>query len=119
MEKNTDGTKSPYYIYLKSREVFAFAGIWDVWKDVEGVEFKSYAIITTTPNELMAKIHTRMPVILAKDDEDIWTSPDIEESVFGALLKPYMHQDMDMYRISSRVNSPANDDAEILQEIKE
>jgi putative SOS response-associated peptidase YedK len=114
--KNADGTKTPFFIHLKSRDTFAFAGIWDVWKDVEGVEFKSYAIITTTPNEKMAKIHTRMPVILSKADEDIWTDPVADVSVLQALLKPYGDDDMDMYRISSRVNSPANDDAEITKE---
>ncbi|MBP9814545.1 SOS response-associated peptidase [Candidatus Woesebacteria bacterium] len=114
--KNADGTKTPFFIHLKSRDTFAFAGIWDVWKDVEGVEFKSYAIITTTPNEKMAHIHTRMPVILSKADEDIWTDPIADVSVLQALLKPYGDDDMDMYRISSRVNSPANDDAEITKE---
>lgn len=117
--KNADGTKTPFFIHLKSRELFSFAGIWDVWKDVEGVEFKSYAIITTVPNDSMAKIHTRMPVILAKEDEDTWTEPEFHEKELGALLKPYADHEMQMYTISSRVNSPKNDDEDILKEVSE
>ena len=117
--KNADGTKTPFFIHLKSRESFAFAGIWDVWKDVEGVEFKSYAIITTTPNDSMATIHTRMPVILSVADEAVWTDPTSDMSQLDTLLKPYANQDMSMYKISSRVNSPANDDSDLLKEVQE
>ena len=117
--KNKDGTKTPFFIHLNSREVFSLAGIWDVWKDVEGVEFKSYAIITTTPNESMAKIHTRMPVILAKDSEIIWTDHESGDSDLEPLMKPYVNSEMSMYTISSRVNSPSNDDAEITAPVLE
>lgn len=115
--RNTDGTKTPFFIHLKSREVFSFAGIWDVWKDVEGKEFKSYAIITTTPNETMAKIHTRMPVILLKENEDIWTDATTSQDDLIKLLRPYDTADTAVYVISSRVNSPANDDKDILKPV--
>lgn len=117
--KNEDGTKTPYFIHLLSRELFAFAGIWDVWKDVEGVEFKSYAIITTTPNDLMSKIHTRMPVILSKSDEDAWVDPIVDSTSLDGLLRPYPNDEMTMYKISPRVNNPANDDSDILKELRD
>ena len=64
--KATSSGKAPYFIHLKHEKIFAFAGLYDIWKDVEGKEFHSFAIITTSPNEIMQPIHTRMPVILSK-----------------------------------------------------
>jgi putative SOS response-associated peptidase YedK len=116
-QKQEDGTKQPYFIHLKSREQFSFAGIWDVWKDAEGKEFKSYAIITTTPNKMMSEIHTRMPVILAKDDEDVWTEADTPIEVLEKLLTSYPNDEMTSYRISTLVNSPANDSPEVLKKV--
>src|SRR5258708_26621853 len=57
-------TKTPHFIHLKTREPFAFAGLWDEWHSPDGSEIRSCTIITTEPNELMAPIHDRMPVIL-------------------------------------------------------
>lgn len=99
-QKHDDGTKQPYFIHLKSREVFAFAGIWDCWKDVEGKEFKTYSIVTCPPNAVMASIHTRMPVILAQADEDRWVSADTDLAVLTAIMKPYPDHDMFVKRIS-------------------
>jgi putative SOS response-associated peptidase YedK len=99
-QKHEDGTKQPYFIHLKSRDVFAFAGLWDSWKDVEGKEFRTYTIVTCEPNDTMAPIHTRMPVILAKEDEEVWTTVDADLSEVTKLMKPYRDDDMITERIT-------------------
>jgi len=70
--QGTRPPKTPYYVYLKSGELFALAGLWDTWKQPDGKFLESFTIITTEPNELMRPIHRRMPVILHRDDEENW-----------------------------------------------
>jgi len=96
------GLKTPYRIMLKNEDVFAFAGIFDIWHDTI-----SCSIATTEPNKLMEKIHIRMPVILQKKDEKRWLESEPEEAL--KLLKPYDVNKMKMYEVSSQINSPAND----------
>jgi len=68
-------TKVPYLIRLKSGQPYAFAGLWEHWQSPDGSEINSAAIITTSPNELMASIHNRMPVILPVDAYAKWLDP--------------------------------------------
>ncbi len=81
--RKKDKEKTPFLIKLDERELFNFAGLYDVWRDAEGKEFKTYTIITCPPNKFMEPIHDRMPVIINKDDEDNWLG-EYEER----LLKP-------------------------------
>ena len=116
--KQTASVKVPYFIHLKHEPMFAFAGLYDVWTDAEGKEFKSFAIITTTPNDLMQPIHTRMPVILRKADEEAWISPgetDIDKLLH--LLKPYPSEQMEAYPVSTAVNRPMNDDPDVIKPV--
>ena len=64
--------KQPYAFELSAGGMFAFAGLWDAWKNSAGHWLQSYAIVTTEANELMSRIHPRMPVILHKRDYDRW-----------------------------------------------
>jgi putative SOS response-associated peptidase YedK len=96
--------------------MFAFAGLYDIWKDAEGKEFKSFTIITTTPNELMQSIHSRMPVILPKEHEEVWLAPEeTNTEKLLKLLKPYSSNQMEAYSVSTAVNRPGNDNAEIIK----
>ncbi|MBN1870415.1 MAG: SOS response-associated peptidase [Candidatus Omnitrophica bacterium] len=106
-----DGKKSPYRIMMKDEGVFAFAGIWDLWGEKEKGIY-SCSIITTESNRLLKGIHERMPVILPQDKEDAWLSEIGIEDV-KRLLKPYDDKEMDAYEISTLVNSPKNDSADI------
>ncbi len=86
--------KQPYAFTLASGEPFAFAGLWDRWKDPAGGQLESYTIITTVPNVLTAMVHDRMPVILRPQDYDFWLArPDANEPAppleLLALLRPY------------------------------
>jgi putative SOS response-associated peptidase YedK len=112
------GTKVniPHFIRLKDGKPFAFAGLWERWQSADGSEVRSVTIITTQPNELMAPIHNRMPVILPPDFYADWleTSPRQASDLQG-LLVPYPANEMIAYPVSTLVNSPANDRLECIQ----
>src|SRR5215467_8034871 len=75
-EWKRDGkSKQPYCFEMVAREVFAFAGLWDRWRAPDGTSLETCAILTTTPNKLLADIHDRMPVILAPGSYDSWLDP--------------------------------------------
>jgi putative SOS response-associated peptidase YedK len=114
--KEADGkNKTPMYARLKSGEPFAMAGLWDVWKTPDGESRRTCTIITTEPNEMMAPIHNRMPVILPRDLETDWLDNSLEALALLALLKPYAADQMQVYPVSKRVNAPANDEPALVQ----
>ncbi|HEY9113420.1 MAG TPA: SOS response-associated peptidase [Bacteroidales bacterium] len=108
--------KTPFRIFLKTTELFAMAGIWETWKDAEGKPINSFSIITTTPNSLMEKLHNRMPVILATENEAAWLNEN-DVDTLKKLLIPFDSDKMDAYPVSTKVNSPANNNEEIIQQI--
>jgi putative SOS response-associated peptidase YedK len=92
--------------------IFAFAGIWDQWKNPEGQLVETCSIITTTPNALCAAVHDRMPVIMADEAYDLWLDPGFQKTdAVCDLLKPFNTALMQRYEVSSRVNLVKNDDA--------
>jgi putative SOS response-associated peptidase YedK len=103
-------TKVPHFIHMQDRRPFAFAGLWDHWNSPDGSLVKSCTIITTEPNELMATLHNRMPVILKPADYARWLDPAPRppESL-APLLKAYPAGEMAAHPVSTLVNSPAND----------
>ncbi|MBC8457815.1 MAG: SOS response-associated peptidase, partial [Deltaproteobacteria bacterium] len=112
-KKNT--TKTPYRIVLKSGAPFAMAGIWEKWVSGDGEIIHSFSIITTEPNELMASIHNRMPVILLPENEKMWLD-DTSEDLLQNLLTPYPAGLMNAFPVSKLVNSPKNDTEEVIIE---
>lgn len=112
----TERGKIPHRILLKSEEPFAFAGLWDEWLDRSTGELHpTFTIVTTEPNELMAKLHNRMPVILPSPEaEHAWLADDLSPAAHQQLLVPYDTNLMREYVITTRVNSPAHNDAEVL-----
>jgi len=115
--RKTSQGKQPFYIRLHGGELFAFAGLYDVGRDAEGNELYSYTIITTKPNDVVASIHNRMPVILQRDDEDTWLSKNADPEQLRALLAPYPADAMEAYTVSRAVNNPANESAELMQPV--
>ena len=102
--------KTPHYIQLAGGEPIGFAGLYDIWRD----EVVSCTILTTVPNDLMATLHDRMPVILSPDDYDRWLDPGITDpDEVQDLLKPYPGE-MHAHPVSSAVNSPRNNSPELL-----
>jgi putative SOS response-associated peptidase YedK len=109
----TGKTKQPYCFEVNGGELFAFAGLWDGWKDASGKWIKTCSILTTTPNALTSPVHDRMPVILDPDGYDLWLDPGMRDvSAASELLKPYDARLMRCYPVSTRINQVANDDQE-------
>jgi putative SOS response-associated peptidase YedK len=108
-------TKVPHLIHLRSGEPFAFAGLWERWQSPEGSEVLSTTIITTEPNELMASIHNRMPVILPRTAYARWleTTPRFPADLQDMLV-PYPAVEMEAYPVSTLVNNPAYDRPEVI-----
>ena len=103
--------KVPHLTRMKGDQVFAFAGLWERWKSPEGEAVETCTIITGQ-NEVAASIHDRMPVILAADAIDLWLSPTLAPEIAVALLEPFSAAEIEAIPVSTRVNSPRNDDPE-------
>ncbi len=115
--RKTTPPKQPYAIGMKDGSPFGLAAIWENWKHPEtGAFIRTFCIITCPANEMIAAIHDRMPVILAPEAYDRWLSP-IEPDP-SDLLKPYASEAMRMWPISTRVNTPRNDDPSLLEPIE-
>jgi putative SOS response-associated peptidase YedK len=111
--RKTGKTKLPYCFEVNDGELFAFAGLWDRWKDPNGTWLRSCSILTTTPNVVTSAVHDRMPVILDPDCYDLWLDPGMHDArVVSDLLKPYNARLMRSYPVSTRVNQANNDDPE-------
>lgn len=112
----TAAGKVPHRILLQSEEPFAFAGLWDEWLDRQTGELRpTFTIITTEPNELMAPIHNRMPVILqGREAEHAWLSDTLSLPDHQHLLQPFPAQLMREYTVTTRVNSPAHNAPDLL-----
>jgi putative SOS response-associated peptidase YedK len=112
--QKTDSGKQPFYIHMEDGSPFAFAGLWEDWKN--GEEIRSCAIITTDANDLMSEIHHRMPVILPPENYGAWLDPDFDEKEpLTALLKPYPSDEMEAYAVSRRVNKPSNNEPSVVE----
>jgi putative SOS response-associated peptidase YedK len=98
--------------------VFAFAGLWDRWRDPKNNILETCTILTTRPNSLVADVHDRMPAILDPDDYGRWLDPGITKSeVVLDCLVPFDASLMRKYLVSPRVNRPENDDEECAREV--
>jgi len=111
--RRTAVSKQPHCFEVNAGELFAFAGLWDGWKDPEGNWIRTCSILTTTPNSVTATVHDRMPVILAPDSYDLWLDPGMTDAqIVSELLKPCDAKSMRSYPVSMRINHVANDDEE-------
>jgi len=110
--------KYPSYFYLKDRELFGFAGIYNNFQDAKGKNFYTFAILTCPPNKTVKKVHHRMPVILDKVDEDLWLDPENKDfEKLYSLLRPYPEDDIKFHPVSKQVNNPREDDKKLTDPI--
>lgn len=112
--------KQPYYITLQDQKPFAFAGLWENWVGPDGSALESCTILTTEANELMAQLHTRMPVILDPADYALWLgeegdTPKEQLGLLMHLLRPYPSEQMTAWPVSKYVNSPSNEGADCIE----
>jgi putative SOS response-associated peptidase YedK len=105
--------KQPFCFEVDEGGLFAFAGLWERWRDPSGQWVKSCSILTTTPNAVTATVHDRMPVILHPDSYDLWLDPGMQNiAAISELLRPYDAVLMRYFPVSTRINHVANDDEE-------
>jgi putative SOS response-associated peptidase YedK len=108
-ERRSDGSKLPHYIHAADGSPLAFAGLWGSWRDQEGGRITSCTIITTDPNELVGRLHDRMPVVLAKGDWDRWLDPGFgDPETLRATLRPPPSEALAEHAVSSLVNDVKN-----------
>lgn len=103
--------KQPFHIHRKDRQPFAFAGLWARWKPKDGGDpLDTFTILTTESNATIRPLHDRMPVILPRDQFDLWLDPTVEDrALLEPLLKPFDPDALELTPVSRTVNSPAND----------
>jgi putative SOS response-associated peptidase YedK len=107
--------KQPYAIAMKDRSPFGIAALWENWKETTiGEWIRTFVVLTTPSNDLVGRIHDRMPAILKPANYERWLGlePDPHD-----LLVPFPSELMTMWPISKRANSPDNDDERLLEEI--
>lgn len=115
--KTVGKAKQPYYISLKSGAPLAMGGLWESWKASDGTLLRSACIITTGPNEVMAPIHERMPVILAPEHWQAWLNAPAE--TIAGLVAPYAAADgLQAWPVSRRVSKTQDDDAGLLEPVE-
>ena len=103
------------YFTLQDKEPFAFAGLWDTWKNPEGEMIRTCTIITTNANELVTPVHDRMPVILPVEARDEWLNSSIHDQPFLlSLLQPFPADAMAVREVSKKVNNAHYDNAELI-----
>jgi SOS response associated peptidase (SRAP) len=103
--------KQPFCFEVSGGELFAFAGLWERWKDAAGKVVETCSILTTHPNAVTSPVHDRMPVILNADGYDAWLDPGLQDvNAVSEILKPHDARLMRCYPVSARVNRVANDD---------
>jgi putative SOS response-associated peptidase YedK len=111
--KRTAASKQPFCFEVNDGALFAFAGLWDGWKNAEGQWVKTCSILTTVPNAVTSAVHDRMPVILDRENYDLWLDLGMTNvQVIFELLKPYDARFMRSYPVSTRINHVANDGEE-------
>jgi putative SOS response-associated peptidase YedK len=111
--------RQPYNFGLKDEGLFAFAGLWDRWRTASGDLLETCTILTTAPNPLAREVHDRMPVILRREDYDLWLdSRTTNPSRLGHLLRPFDAVAMRKYPVTTRVGNPAFDNPECVREAR-
>jgi putative SOS response-associated peptidase YedK len=104
-QKKGSGAKQPFYFSMKDNSIFAFAGLWESWQDIE-----TCTILTTSANELLKPIHERMPVIVKPKDYDVWLDPIVERTdVLAPIFEPFAFNQMVATAVSTAVNKPSVD----------
>ena len=116
--KKAGAGKQPYFFHRRDDELFAFAGLWEAWKSPEGEHIQTCTIITTEANEVSADFHHRMPVVLRQQDESLWLNPAAPMAELFDMLIPYPDDNLEIYPVSRAVNSPANDNEEMVFKVE-
>jgi putative SOS response-associated peptidase YedK len=116
--KKTATGKQPYAIGLKGGGLMALAGLWETWRSAAGERVRSFAIITTSPNELCAELHNRMPVVLKPEVWPEWLGEEpTDEARLKSLLAAYPSDEMICWPVSARVGNVKNNDPSLIEPV--
>jgi putative SOS response-associated peptidase YedK len=116
--KHEGGKKIPIYVHLKNGKPFGMAGLYNLWTSPAGEQVCTGTIVTTEANDIVRPYHDRMPAITSQDNVGIWLDPSVhDEGKLLPMLKPFPDDELDLYEVSTRVNSPKNDTIENIQRI--
>lgn len=120
-QKRRGGSKQPFYIHRADGEPIALAGLWESWTNRDNGEvLETFTILTTTANDAIAALHDRMPVIVEPEDFQRWLDPSTKDAAaLIDLLQPAADGVLTMHPVSSRVNTPKNDDASLIEPVPE
>ena len=112
------GGKQPWFIRMKDARPFAFAGLWERWRDpASGMPLESCTIVTTDAAESIRKIHERMPVVLADADQDRWLDTAFSDTdKLSELLRPFDPKLLEAWKVGREVNAPKNQGPELIAE---
>jgi putative SOS response-associated peptidase YedK len=115
--QKTPAGKVPHFICPLNGELFNVAGLYERWRPKDGGDpVETFTIVTTEANEAVAKLHDRMPAILNEQAQDVWLDPENEDTeTLKALLTPYPSDEIEVYPVSTRVNSSKNEGPELIE----
>lgn len=114
--KNTANVKIPYRIYLEGECLFAFAGLWDVWRAPNGEPYYSFTVITTAANKILAPLHARTAVMFdAPEDWARWLDPETPPQTLQTLLRPLPDEKIRLHPVGPAVNHARNDGPELIR----
>jgi putative SOS response-associated peptidase YedK len=114
--KREGPVKRPFFVRMRDSAPFAFAGLWERWQGIGGEAVETCAILTTDPNELLAPLHDRMPLILPQEDYEAWLDPSVRSPErLAPLLRPYPAGSMEAYPVGRDVNRPATDGPSLIR----
>ena len=107
--------QNPMYVHLAEGDLFAFAGLWEIWRDPDGGEIRTCTILTTEPNDFIKTFHHRMAVILPQSQYDTWLTPtELSHAEALDALRPVPAEMMRAYEVSKAVNNVAYDSPECI-----
>jgi putative SOS response-associated peptidase YedK len=119
-KKLTAKEKQPYFVTLKDKAPFAFAGLYESWIPREGPRLETFTIITCPPNSPVATLHDRMPVILAPEAWPAWIGEQlVSPDKLKTYLKPFDAAKMEIWPVDKKVGNVKNDDASLIERVKE
>jgi putative SOS response-associated peptidase YedK len=118
--------RQPYLVHRRDGDPMAFAGLWEIWRDPAIADdddpdawVRSCVIVTTRANQLLEPIHSRMPAVLDEADWDTWLDPATEDlGGLEAMLQPAPDDWLEVYPVSTRVNSPDNNDPGLIERVE-
>ena len=103
--------KQPYYIGIEGRALFAFAGLWERWRNPSGRVIESCTLLTTEANEVLSELHSRMPVIVDPESYALWLDPDVRDlEPLKPALQGKLADTLQFYPVSLHVNDTRRDD---------